>query len=87
MQAVDTNLSISEFESMTPKKMYSYADGLQKRFIVKRNLEMQDEYNYIAMFMGALTGNLKQCPKLDMDGSVHKETLEEKIERLLGGDN
>lgn len=87
MQAVDTNLSISEFESMTPKKMYRYADGLQKRFIVKRNLEMQDQYNYIAMFMSALTGNLKQCPKLNMDGSVHKETLEEKIKRLLGGDN
>jgi hypothetical protein len=82
LQTYDNSLSISDFRDFTTHYMYVYADGVQKRYISNKNMKLQEQYDNITMLAGALTGNLKECPRLDEDGSLHKKTLDEKLEEL-----
>ena len=83
IQRVDT-LSLSDFLNMTTKMMYKYCDGLNERYIVSLNKSMQDNFNNACILSGVMFGSLKEVPQFNMDGSIHKKTLREKIrERQL----
>ena len=83
IQRVD-NLMLSDFLNMTTKMMYKYCDGLNERYIVSLNKSMQDHFNEACILSGVVFGSLKEVPQFDMDGSIHKKTLREKIrERQL----
>lgn len=80
LQLVDDKLSISEFWNMSTRYMYSYADGIQERFIYNKNKQWKENYENIAMFMSGLTGKLKECPQLNPDGSLHKQSIKDKLQ-------
>lgn len=79
IQTVDKNLSLSEFQNMSIKYMYKYAEGIKKRYIFNKNEQLRSQYSNVAMFMSAFVGKLKECPQLNEDGTIHKQTLEEKL--------
>lgn len=85
IQAVDSNLSISEYMNMSTRYMYRYADGLQKRFINNENKELRHDYMLANMILGGFVGKLKECPQLDDDGSLHKQSNEDKIKAFFAG--
>lgn len=62
--------------------MYRYSDGLQKRYINKKNQELQSQYNSVGMFMSALAGKLKDCPQLDDTGKIKGSDLMSKIDKV-----
>lgn len=82
IQTIDSNLGLSDFKGMSTRYLYRYADGLQKRFVNKKNMELQNQYSNVAMFMNALGGKLKECPQLNEDGTLHKQTLVERVKAL-----
>lgn len=82
LQTVDEKLTLTEFWSLSTRYMYRYADGVKQRYIFDKNKKLRDDYDYIAMFSSALNGKLKKCPQLNADGTVHKDSLEEKIQML-----
>lgn len=79
IQTVDKNLGLSDFQNMSTRYMYKYAEGIKKRYVFNKNIELQSQYNNVAMFMSALAGKLKECPQLNEDGTLHKKTLKEKL--------
>lgn len=85
LQSLDNNLSISEFRSMSTGSMYKYAEGVKERYINNMNLELEKMFMDKVMLGQSMSGKLKECPRLDPDGSMHKETLEEKIKKLRFG--
>lgn len=87
LQAVDKNLSISEFRSMSTKNMYKYAEGVKERYINDMNKELEKMFMDKVMLGQSMSGKLKECPRLDADGSLHKETLQEKLMKLRAGGN
>ena len=82
IQAIDKNLSLMNFWDLTSKQMYTYADGLKKRYISNKNMELQSQYNNVAMLMAALAGKLDECPQLNEDGELKQNPLEEKLKKL-----
>lgn len=82
IQIVDNSLSIGDFLKFSPRYMYTYADGLQKRYIHNKNKKYMEDYENVAMFMSALTGKLKDCPRLNEDGTPYKPSLKDKIAAL-----
>lgn len=90
IQTVDDTLSISDFLNMSTRYMYRYADGLQKRYVHKKNVEIQNQYNNVAMFMSALAGKLKKCPQLNEDGKFKGSSAYEQLitlKSMRGGNN
>jgi hypothetical protein len=85
VQTVDKNLTLSEFQGMSTRYLYKYAEGVRKRYVFNKNEELKSQFTNVAMFMQALSGKLKECPQLNGDGTVHKKSLEEKIRALKGG--
>lgn len=85
LQSLDSNLSISEFRSMSTKSMYKYAEGVKERYINNMNLELEKMFMDKVMLGQSMSGKLKDCPRLDPDGSLHKETLQEKLMKLRAG--
>jgi hypothetical protein len=85
LQSLDSNLSISEFRSMSTKSMYKYAEGVKERYINSMNLELEKIFVDKVMLGQSMSGKLKECPRLDPDGSLHKETLQEKLLKLKAG--
>lgn len=84
LQIVDKNLSLTEFKGMSTRYLYKYADGLQKRYIADENMKLKDHYTNVAMLTSALAGKLKECPQLNEDGTLHKQTLREKLLAMKG---
>lgn len=82
VQTVDKNLTLSEFQGMSTRYLYKYAEGVKKRYVFNKNEELKSQFTNVAMFMQALGGKLKECPQLNEDGTVHKKSLEEKIKAL-----
>jgi hypothetical protein len=82
VQTVDNKLSLSEFWNISTKYLYEYADGVQQRAINDTNKHLREQYNDTAMLMSALAGKLKECPQLNDDGTLHKESLEDKLKKL-----
>lgn len=85
LQAVDKNLSISEFRSMSTKNMYKYAEGVKERYINDMNKEFEKMYMDKVMLAKSMNGDLKECPRLDADGSLHKDSLQDKLKKLKFG--
>jgi ribosomal protein L29 len=87
IQTLDSKLTLSEFRSMSTKNMYKYAEGLKTRYIAEINKMLSEQYSNAGMIVQALGGDLKECPRLDEDGTIHKKTLLEKIIRTkrIGG--
>ena len=85
IQSVDKNLGLSEFWNISTRYMYRYADGLQKRFINDTNLKWRDLYMDKVMLAQMLGGKLKDCPQLDEDGSLHRDSEIEKIKAFFAG--
>lgn len=83
IQAIDSNLSISEFMNMSTRYMYRYADGLQKRYINNKNKELQSQFMNAMIIGSMLAGKLKECPQLDDNGSLHKQTEEDRIKAFF----
>ena len=79
IQTVDKNLGLSEFQNISTRYMYKYAEGLKKRYVFNKNQEYQSQYSNVAMFMSALAGKLKECPQLNEDGTLHTKSLREKL--------
>lgn len=79
LQAVDDNISLSEFMNMSTRYLYRYADGIQKRYILNKNQELTSQYTSVGMLMSALAGKLKECPQLDETGQIKKMSLQERI--------
>jgi hypothetical protein len=86
IQCVDSSLTYHDFLNMNTRYVHRYANNIKDRFIFNKNMEIQSQYFNVVMFMSALAGKLKDCPQLDEDGTLHKETLEEKINRIARGD-
>lgn len=87
IQAIDSNLSISEFMNMSTRYMYRYADGLQKRYINNKNQELQSQFMNAMIIGSMLAGKLKECPQLDDNGSLHKQTEEDRIKAFFAERN
>lgn len=85
IQSIDSNLSISEFMSMSTRYMYRYADGLQKRYINNKNQELQSQFTNAMIIGSMLAGKLDECPQLDDNGSLHKQSNEDKIKAFFAG--
>lgn len=83
VQSIDSNLSISEFMSMSTRYVYRYANGLQKRCLNNENKELRNDYRLVCMFFAALSGKLKECPQLNEDGSLKEEDEIEKIKKFF----
>ena len=79
LQSVDETLVFSDFINMSTQFMYRYADGVQKRYINKRNSQLRDEFENAGIFLGALTGKMDKPPQLDENGKLKKESLRDKI--------
>ena len=83
IQAVDNNLTLTEFRNMSTKQLYKYCNGLQKRIINEKNKMLEDQYLNTIMLLKGLNGDLKECPRLNEDGTLHKKSfLELKLEQL-----
>lgn len=78
IQCVDT-LSWGDFTSMTVRQLYNYADGIQERYIINKNEELQSQYNNACITGGVIFGSLKECPQLDKDGHIKQKSLYEKL--------
>lgn len=90
IQTVDDTLSFGDFLDMSTRYMYRYSNGLQRRYINKKNLELQSQYNNVGLFMSALAGKLKDCPQLDENGKIKGSDLMSKIaavKAMTGGGN
>ena len=83
IQSVDDKLSISEFMGMSTRYMFRYADGLQKRFINNKNQELQSQFTNAMLIGSMLAGKLKECPQLNEDGSIHKESEIDRIKAFF----
>ena len=82
VQTVDKNFGLSEFWNISTKYLFKYADGVQKRYISDKNLELQAQYSNVVMFGQMLAGKLKECPQLNEDGTLHKKSLAEQIKEM-----
>lgn len=85
IQTVDNNLGLSEFHDMSTRYLYKYAEGIQQRYIYKKNEDLKNNYSNVVMFMSALAGKLKECPQLNEDGTIHKKSVKDKLLALKGG--
>ena len=85
IQAVDNNLTISEFMSMSTRYMFRYAEGIKKRYINNKNQELQSQYTNAMLIGSMLAGKLEDCPQLNEDGSLHKEDNIDKIKKFFAG--
>jgi hypothetical protein len=81
IQIVDT-LSFGDFMEMSTRQLYRYSDGLQKRYINKKNQELQSQFTNISMLMSGLAGKLKECPQLDENGKMKKKDIFDQIAEL-----
>lgn len=79
IQSVDSNLSLSEFMSMSTRYMFKYSEGIKTRFLNNENNELRHEYMLTSMILSGLTGKLKECPQLDENGNIRKK---DKIEEM-----
>lgn len=84
IQTLDSKITLSEFRSMSTKSMYKYAEGLKTRYIAEINKMLSEQYSNAGMIVQALGGDLKECPRLNEDGTIHKKTLLEKLLELKG---
>lgn len=80
--ALDSKLNISEFWEMSTSYLHKYADGVGKRFVKEKNMQIRMQYNMIGMFMQALAGKLKQCPELKENGQLEYNDLISKIKNM-----
>lgn len=85
VQAVDKNFGLNEFWNISTRYLYKYADGVQKRFISDINLELKKQHSNAMMFGQMLAGKLKECPQLNEDGTLHKDSLADKLRKLKTG--
>lgn len=85
IQTVDKNFSLDIFWNMSTRYLYKYSEGVKKRYVNDKNLELQSQYSNAMMIGQMLAGKLKECPQLNEDGTLHKETLAEKIKKLKQG--
>lgn len=85
IQVIDKNLGLSDFWNISTRYMYRYADGLQKRFVNETNSKWRDLYMDKVMLGQMLAGKLKDCPQLNEDGTLHKESEVDKIKAFFAG--
>lgn len=85
IQAVDKNFSLSEFQSMSTRYMFKYAEGIKERFINERNIKLQEQYTNAMLIGQMISGKLKECPQLDENGNLKKKSLIDKIKELNRG--
>lgn len=85
IQAVDNNLTISEFMGMSTRYMFRYAEGIKKRYINNKNQELQSQYTNAMLIGSMLAGKLEDCPQLNEDGSLHKEDNIDRIKKFFAG--
>lgn len=79
IQTIDNNLSIGEFLQFTPRYIYTYADGLQKRFIYNKNKQYLESFENAAIIISGLAGKLKEPPQLNENGTLKKASIRDKI--------
>ncbi len=82
IQTVDKNLSLNDLWNISTRYMYVYADGLKSRYVHNKNMELQSQYSNVAMFMSALSGKLKECPQLNEDCSLKKDSIADKLRAI-----
>jgi hypothetical protein len=82
MKSVGDPITFTEFNNMSTKFMYKYAEGIQQRYIYDKNKKFREDYESTAMMLQGLAGKLKECPQLDPDGTLHKESIQDKIKKL-----
>ena len=85
VQTVDKNFGLDQFWNISTRYLYKYSEGVKKRYVNDKNLELQSQYSNAMMIGQMLAGKLKECPQLNEDGTLHKETLAEKIKKLKQG--
>lgn len=85
IQTVDHNFGLNEFWNISTRYMYKYADGVQKRFINDKNIELQSQFTNAILVGQMLAGKLKECPQLNEDGTIKQKTLLDKIKELQAG--
>ena len=83
IQSVDKNLTLTEFMNMNTRFMYKYADGVQKRYVNDTNAKWRDLFMDKVMLGQMLSGKLKDCPQLNEDGTMHKESEIDKIKAFF----
>lgn len=59
-QALDNNLSLTEFWAMTTEYMYKYADGLIQRLVYNSNRHATDSYIDAITMTGVMFGKMKK---------------------------
>lgn len=82
IQALDKNLSFSEFKAMSIDELHIYADGVRDRYILNQNIDFKKNYYLVGMFMSALVGKLKECPQLNIDGSIKQKSLHDRLREI-----
>lgn len=86
IQSVDKNFGLSEFWEISTRYLYKYSDGVKKRYVNDKNLELQSQFSNAIMIGQMLSGKLKECPQLNEDGTLHKDSLADKLKKLkMGG--
>lgn len=86
IQSVDKNFGLSEFWEISTRYLYKYSEGVKKRYVNDKNLELQSQFSNAIMIGQMLSGKLKECPQLNEDGTLHKDSLADKLKKLkLGG--
>lgn len=86
LQSVDKNFGLNEFWGISTRYLYKYSEGVKKRYVNDKNLELQSQFSNAMMIGQMLSGKLKECPQLNEDGTLHKESLADKIKKLkMGG--
>lgn len=86
IQTVDKNFGLNEFWGISTRYLYKYSEGVKKRYVNDKNLELQSQFSNAMMIGQMLSGKLKECPQLNEDGTLHKDSLADKIKKLkMGG--
>lgn len=86
IQSVDKNFGLSEFWEISTRYLYKYSEGVKKRYVNDKNLELQSQFSNAIMIGQMLGGKLKECPQLNEDGTLHKDSLADKLKKLkMGG--
>lgn len=81
LQIVD-GLGLADFFNMSTRYLYKYANGVQKRYILKKNEELQSQYSNISMMVSALGGKLRECPQLDETGKIKQLSLQDRLRAM-----
>lgn len=80
--ALAESLSIGEFLNMSTRFMHRYAKGVNSRYVQNMNQQIRKDYRYIGMLLSAVTGNLKACPEIDMNGNLKGASAYEQLEMM-----